>query len=312
MTAASLQDWTPGPDPEARRRTADYARRRYQLTRAGQWAPFTDTGPVREHLQVLREAGVTLEQIGGVAGVSVATLRRAAKEPRMSSAAADAIMAIPIPDVDPDERPGAAVAEKLRTLVADGWTLVQIAEATGLSERAVQTADARTGPADARHGGGHRPGVRPAHRRGPRRWIHRRSSSGSSRACRVATQYRTAAARSRHRRRRRRARRRRRPTPAPASRAAGRPEPSRRRVPRRRDRPAPRRQHADRAAAPQPRPAARVLGSHPASRHASALTKTVSVSKQSPRGTRRAAGAIEPTPADARVHEVGLNGLSVQ
>ena len=136
MTAASLQDWTPGPDREARRRTADYARRRYQLTRAGQWAPFTDTGPVREHLQVLREAGVTLEQIGGVAGVSVATLSRAAKEPRMTSAAADAIMAITVPAAHPHERPGAAVAEKLRTLVADGWTLVQIAEATGLSDRA--------------------------------------------------------------------------------------------------------------------------------------------------------------------------------
>jgi len=137
MTAASLQDWTPGPDREARRRTADYARRRYQLSRAGEWAPFTDTGPVREHLQVLREAGVTLEQIGG-AGVSVATLSRAAKEPRMTIPAADAIMAIPIPAAHPDERPGAAVAEKLRTLVADGWTLVQIAEATGLSDRALQ------------------------------------------------------------------------------------------------------------------------------------------------------------------------------
>ena len=134
MTAASPQDWTPGPDRQARRRTADYARRRYQLSRAGQWAPFTDTAPVREHLQMLREAGVTLEQIGGVAGVSVATLSRAAKEPRMTSAAADVIMGIPIPAADPHKRPGA----KLRTLVADGWTLVQICEATGLSERALQ------------------------------------------------------------------------------------------------------------------------------------------------------------------------------
>ncbi len=137
MTAASAQGWTPGPDREARRRTADYARRRYQLSRAGQWAPFTDTGPVREHLEVLREVGFTLEQIGRVAGVSVATLRRAAKEPRMTSAAADAIMGIPLPAADPDQRPGATGGEKLRTLVADGWTLVQIAEATGLSDRAL-------------------------------------------------------------------------------------------------------------------------------------------------------------------------------
>lgn len=71
MTAASLPDWTPDRDRAARQRTADYERARYQRKRAGDWAPFTDTAPVRQHLQALREAGVTLEQIGGTAAVSV-------------------------------------------------------------------------------------------------------------------------------------------------------------------------------------------------------------------------------------------------
>lgn len=139
MTAASLPDGTPDPARVARR-LADYERRRYQRKRAGDWAPFTDTAPVRGHLAALREAGVTQEQVGAAAGVSVATLIRAAKENRMTSAAADAIMAISVPDVDRNEPPGTAVVtagEKLRTLVADGWTLVQIAQAAGLSERAI-------------------------------------------------------------------------------------------------------------------------------------------------------------------------------
>ncbi len=139
MTAASLPDWTPDPAQVARR-LADYERRRYQRKRAGDWAPFTDTAPVRQHLQALREAGVTQEQISEAAGVSVATLIRAAKQTRMTSAAADALMAIPVPNVDRNEPPGTAVVtagEKLQTLVADGWTLVQIAQAAGLSERAV-------------------------------------------------------------------------------------------------------------------------------------------------------------------------------
>ncbi|MEP6799379.1 MAG: hypothetical protein ABI890_14585 [Lapillicoccus sp.] len=160
MTASILPTWAAdrdhaSRDRAARQRTADYERVRYQRRQAGDWAPFADTGPVRHHLQALREAGLTLAQIGGTAGVSVATLVRAMKADRMTSAAANAIMAITAPangsvsgpacgpgldtdhEVDRRQRPPATVGEKLQTLAADGWTLVQIAVASGLSERAV-------------------------------------------------------------------------------------------------------------------------------------------------------------------------------
>ncbi len=52
MTGAAA---TPLPgvrgDAAARRRKADYERRRYQQKQAGSWAPFTSTGPVRDHLE---------------------------------------------------------------------------------------------------------------------------------------------------------------------------------------------------------------------------------------------------------------------
>ncbi len=157
MTDSILPTWGPDKnhadrdhalrDRAVRQRTADYERVRYHRRQAGDWAPFTGTGPVRHHLQALREAGLTLEQIGGTAGVSVATLVRATKADRMTSAAAAAIMAITPPAIGPGfdntntdadrQRPPATVGEKLQTLAADGWTLVQIAAASGLSERAV-------------------------------------------------------------------------------------------------------------------------------------------------------------------------------
>lgn len=275
-----MPDWTPDP-ARAARRLADYERRRYQRKRAGDWAPFTDTAPVRQHLQALREAGVTQEQISEAAGVSVATLIRAAKQTRMTSAAADAIMAIPIPipgldpDVDRQQPPGAAVmtaGEKLQTLVADGWTLVQIAQATGLSERAIyqqvhqQVPPARTTAeaidrvydqlVDNDPGDGHiaararlraeRAGWQPSTPPQPPEAdiddvAVERVVAGDRLPLRPAEQHSVL-------------------TP-------------RRVISRRRDRPPPRPQPPHRAAAPRPKPAARLHRPPPAAQHAGSLTQ---------------------------------------
>lgn len=120
-----------------RRQAADYARRRYKRIQTGQWAPFTETTSVREHLAALRNAGLTLDQISHAGGVSVSTLLRTDKALRMTSAAAAAILTVPVPSPAAGPAPRACVAAQLRSLVADGWTLVQIAKHAGLSERAV-------------------------------------------------------------------------------------------------------------------------------------------------------------------------------
>ncbi len=106
-------------------------RNRYRQKRSGTWAPLTPAEPAREHLDHLRACGMTLEQISVAADVSVTTLTRAAKAPRISTAAADALLTVQPTEADP----AATATEALRSLVADGWTLEQLAPATGLTTR---------------------------------------------------------------------------------------------------------------------------------------------------------------------------------
>jgi len=151
VTAASAAEGA-GQAHSRRRIKAAYERRRYQQKRAGTWSPFTSTAPVREHLDQLYSSGMTQEQISRVAGVSVTAMYRAASRPRMSTAAGQALLAVqPIPDtaVSGDRQAGTA-SLGLRALVADGWTLLQLADATGLSARTIgRTVHGRSTPLPA-------------------------------------------------------------------------------------------------------------------------------------------------------------------
>ena len=143
-TAAADRSWP--HDPRWRRRLTDYERNRYQQQRAGTWAPFTSTGPVREHLRQLYACGMTQREISQIAGVSVTAMHRATKASRMSTAAAQALLAVQ-PSQD---HPAEMARQALRALVADGWTLLQLADATGLSVRTIgRTVNDRSTPLPA-------------------------------------------------------------------------------------------------------------------------------------------------------------------
>ena len=128
------RDQTWRQQPEHRPAVNAYARERYQQQQAGTWAPFTQTGPVRDHVEQLRGSGMTSEQIAGASGVSVSTLSRLFKVTRLSATAAAAILA-----VHPPEQPAAPPdpGHQLQALVADGWTVEQLAAAAGLNERTI-------------------------------------------------------------------------------------------------------------------------------------------------------------------------------
>lgn len=133
-----------GRDGTAQRVHVLYERRRYRQMRAGTWAPFTSTTPVLEHLELLREAGMTHGEISQVSGVSITAMSRAIKQPRMTTAAAHALMAVQ--PVTNDNRQQATKA--LRGLIADGWTMKQLADATGLTTRTLgRTINGHTTPA---------------------------------------------------------------------------------------------------------------------------------------------------------------------
>ncbi len=143
-TAAADRSWR--HDPRWRRRLTDYERNRYQQKRSGTWAPFASTQPVRDHLEHLYGCGMTQTEISRSAGVSATAMYRATKAARMSTAAAQALLA-----VKPTEDRQAEVARQaLQALVADGWTLLQLADATGLSIRTIgRTVNDRSTPLPA-------------------------------------------------------------------------------------------------------------------------------------------------------------------
>jgi len=142
VTAGSAA-YPAGRDETAQRLHVLYERKRYQRRRAGDWAPFTSTAPVREHLEFLRQSGMTQGEISRQSRVSATAMSRAAKHPRMTTAAAEALFAVqPLKRTD-EQR----ATQALRSLVADGWTLQQLADASGLTVRTVgRTVNGHTTP----------------------------------------------------------------------------------------------------------------------------------------------------------------------
>jgi len=142
VTAGSAA-YPAGRDETAQRLHVLYERKRYQRIRAGDWAPFTSTAPVRDRLEFLRESGMTQGEISQQSGVSPTAMSRAAKHPRMTTAAAEALLAVqPL-----DRTDGQRATQALRSLVADGWTLQQLADASGLTVRTVgRTVNGHTTP----------------------------------------------------------------------------------------------------------------------------------------------------------------------
>ena len=63
----------PAPDSRARR---EYERRRSRQIAYGQWEPWADAAPVREHVLALRQAGASYEAIARAAGVATMTVHR--------------------------------------------------------------------------------------------------------------------------------------------------------------------------------------------------------------------------------------------
>jgi hypothetical protein len=127
------RDQTWRQKPEHRPAVNAYERDRYRRQQAGTWAPFTLTGPVRDQVDQLHEAGMTSEQIARVSGVGVgvSTLTRLFKVTRMTTTAAEAILA-GSPLVQTAATPD--LVRQLQALVADGWTAAGGSRAPSTSE----------------------------------------------------------------------------------------------------------------------------------------------------------------------------------
>jgi transcriptional regulator with XRE-family HTH domain len=131
------------PECQAARRTAEQQRSR--LKAYGQWEPYIDAEPVREHLRVLSAAGIGLKRSCELSGVPYSTLMRliygGKNQPpsrRVRPATASAILAVrPSPGLLADGAftDGTGTRRRITALVAIGWSQQKLADALGMEHR---------------------------------------------------------------------------------------------------------------------------------------------------------------------------------
>jgi hypothetical protein len=107
----------------------------------GRWQPYIDAGPVREHIAALRAAGIGVERIAHLAGLSASHIRELAEQRRDSTAArrvrpstAMRILAIAIDDVHRAQHSrvdATGTRRRLQALVAIGWPTELLAAQLG-------------------------------------------------------------------------------------------------------------------------------------------------------------------------------------
>lgn len=128
---------------------AAYESHRARQAAYGRWEPYIDAGPVRAHIQQLRDVGLGVPRIAALAGVHPSTLTRLlygrparGEHPtaRMRPAAARRLLAVP---PDPGQAAPKAFIDatgtrrRIQALVAVGWSQAKLAARLGVSSNTV-------------------------------------------------------------------------------------------------------------------------------------------------------------------------------
>src|SRR5918997_3254042 len=138
--AAYVKDRCRCPDCTAANTAASRTAARERLY--GRWQPYVDAGPVREHIAALRTAGIGVERIAHLAGLSVSHVRALAEHDhgdsrgtqRVRPDTATRILGIGIDDVSraPHSRVDATgTRRRLQALIAIGWPAELLAAQLG-------------------------------------------------------------------------------------------------------------------------------------------------------------------------------------
>lgn len=128
--------------PQCKAAGTRYVKRRLLLIQRGEWRPWQEAEPVREHILTLRAAGVAWKAIADRAGVGVQNLIRACKPGRVRVRAEFARKVLAV-QIHPDELPGwrkvdsTGTRRRLQALIYEGWSAVHIAEHAGLDRSTV-------------------------------------------------------------------------------------------------------------------------------------------------------------------------------
>lgn len=123
-----------------RRASADYQRNRHRKRGYGTWQPLIDAEPVRQHLLMLRDHGISYIRAAELAGMYAPTVGRllytvAGRKPvkRVRPETAEALLAVQ-PDAISTHRTNATgTHRRIQALAANGWPLRRLAPHFGLN-----------------------------------------------------------------------------------------------------------------------------------------------------------------------------------
>jgi len=128
-------------------------RHRTDSLRNGRWEPLVDAAPARDHLQLLRQHGVGLDQIVKISQTPKRTIRRVLREPptsphRIRSETAQRVLAIQLTSEHLAPRSQVDAAEthaRIQALLETGHSIEELARALGKSSVSLRrTLDRRT------------------------------------------------------------------------------------------------------------------------------------------------------------------------
>jgi hypothetical protein len=124
--------------PQCRAANSDASKTVYRQRVLGRWAPFVDAAPVTAHIESLRVAGIGVDQIARLAGITSSHVRelvphaRTGRRPiqRVRLETAQRLLAIPATDANRASRShvdATGTRRRLQALVAIGWTQAALA-----------------------------------------------------------------------------------------------------------------------------------------------------------------------------------------
>lgn len=125
---------------KCRTTSADYQRNRHRKRGYGTWQPLIDAEPVRQHLAMLREHGISYIRAAELAGLYAPTVgrllytvggRKPVKRVRPETAAA--ILAVQPGAIDAHRTDATGTHRRIQALAANGWPLRRLAPHFGVN-----------------------------------------------------------------------------------------------------------------------------------------------------------------------------------
>lgn len=121
--------------PDCIDRYREYNRDYARAMRAGQMRGLVDADPVRRHLRVLKQHGISLRRAAALAGIGACTLHPLFRRPvrhTVRPEIAAAVLAIDPNQATPSHIDATGTARRIQALVADGWPMAHLADHFGV------------------------------------------------------------------------------------------------------------------------------------------------------------------------------------